>query len=732
MKRSHSRVLVFGTIFTLLLSMLGAISPARADENSNIVIKVRSYTCDAELDGAKASLADLTENCTDPAKGLKLTYYTSDGQPQNTNLDNYGGIDFVQFPVGNAKLLLGTPKGYESRVFCSLIPGTPPAETPTVTPDPATPSADGSMQPTTESGDNSGTGGGNGAEDGNPVVVKLVSGYGYTEFKNPVEQQLAKGDEWNCSFFNIVVKDSNASSVTLNVFNCPAIEEKDKADPKYLDSYCSKKGTDGIIFELTDSDQNRFTKVVKDGYVLFTNIYPEDGIKLKETFPAGYDNAVVYCNPKAGTDQPPGYEPYAFEGGYIAIKGSKGYNIACNWYNLPAAAASVKITKYACPIGVKPPSGDTKKSNDQLECTPQTGVDFTLTTSGAPGEIKQSTGKDGQIIWDRVAPGDVQIVETLPKGYAYPVVYCTIGLVEDQPTSNEIKVAYGDYAPTITFKLAAGANADCAWYNLEQSPSAPTPTRPTGGNPTPVPTYTATPNPNDPASFTIYTFICELDYDLYDGSATPENDCEPAESDIEFEIENASGDVTSASTDSYGTASFTSLKPGTYTLTELFPNDVTSAFIADCESNLRSFTDNPFIPLNRLDADGHLGVDLRAGEKLSCDLYNVPSHSSSSSSGATVSITLLDCPGQTASPEQCSPVSSGTQFTLIPNGDNGEEVTLTTDDSGVASGAVSPGAYEVEQLGHDECFADSTAFDSNGDLIVSNESVDVTLYNCGE
>jgi hypothetical protein len=245
-----------------------------------------------------------------------------------------------------------------------------------------------------------------------------------------------------------------------------------------------------------------------------------------------------------------------------------------------------------------------------------------------------------------------------------------------------------------------------------------------------VPTYTSTPNPNDPASFTINTFTCEPDYDLFSGPATPENDCEPAESDIEFEMENASGNVTSASTDSYGTASFTSLKPGTYTLTELFPSEVNSAFIADCESNLRDFTDNPFTPLNRLDVESKLGVDLKAGEKLNCDLYNVPSHTSAP--GATVSITLLECPGQTASPEQCSPVSSGTQFTLIPNGDNGEEVTLTTNDSGVASGAVSPGSYEVEQLGHDECFADSTAFDSNGDLIVSHESVDVTLYNCGE
>ncbi|MGH2549218.1 MAG: hypothetical protein ACRDHN_07500, partial [Thermomicrobiales bacterium] len=137
----------------------------------------------------------------------------------------------------------------------------------------------------------------------------------------------------------------------------------------------------------------------------------------------------------------------------------------------------------------------------------------------------------------------------------------------------------------------------------------------------------------------------------------------------------------------------------------------------------------PFTPLNRLDADGNLGVDLKPGENLSCYLYNVPSHTTAF--GATVSITLLECPGQTASPEQCSPASSGTQFTLIPNGDNGEEVTLTTDNSGVASGAVSPGTYEVEQLGHDECFADSTAFDANGDLIVAGEAVDVTLYNCG-
>ncbi|MGH2549463.1 MAG: hypothetical protein ACRDHN_08735, partial [Thermomicrobiales bacterium] len=451
MKPLHSRVLVFGTIFTLLVSMLGAISSARADDNSNIFIKIRSYTCDSDFDGAKSSLAGLNENCVNPGKGLKLTYSTNDSQPQTVNLDNYGGIDFGQYPVGNAKLLLASPKGYEARVFCSLIPGAPPAETPTVTPDPATPSADGgSVQPTSESG---GTSGGNGAEDGSQLVIKVVKGYENTEFKNPVEQKLGVGDQWNCTFYNVVVKDPTASTVTINVLNCPALAEKDKADPKYLDSNCTTRGTDGISFELTDSDQSKFSKIVKDGNAVFTNIYPEGGIKLKETFPAGYNDAIVYCNLKAGTDQPPGYEPYTFEGGYITIKGSKGYNIACRWYNLPAPAATVKITKYACPIGVNPPTDDPgKKSNERPECTPQTGVDFTLTTSGAPGEIKQSTGKDGQIIWDRVAAGDVQIVETLPKGYAYPVVYCTIRRVEDQPTNNGIKVAYGDYAPTITFR----------------------------------------------------------------------------------------------------------------------------------------------------------------------------------------------------------------------------------------------------------------------------------------
>jgi hypothetical protein len=727
-------VLVFGTLITLLLSMLGAISPARADENSNIFIKIRSYTCGAEFDGAKASLAGLSENCVDPGKGLKLTYSANDGEPQNVNLDNYGGIDFAQYPVGNTKLSLASPKGYEARVFCSLIPGAPPAETPTVIPDPATPSADGSMQPTEESGDNTGTGGGNGAEDGSQLVIKVTSGYENIEFKNPVEQKLARGDQWNCTFYNVAVKDSNTSSVTINVFNCPGYSEKDKGDPKYLDSNCTAQGTNGVSFDLTDSDKSTFTKTVKDGKAVFTNIYPENGIKLKETFAAGYNNAIVYCNPKAGTDEKPGYEPYPIEGGYITIKGTKGYNIACNWYNLPSPAASVYLTKYACPIGITPPTSDPgKKSNDRPECTPQTGVEFTLTTSGAPGEIKQSTGKDGQITWNRVATGDVQIVETLPKGYAYPVVYCTIGRVEDQPKNNEIKVAYGDYAPTLNFRIESGAVAYCSWYNVEQPPATPTPpTGGGGGQPTPAPTYTSTPtpNPNDPASFTINTFTCEPDHDLYDRSATPESDCGPASSDIEFEMENASGDVTSASTDNDGTATFTSLKPGAYTLTEIFPQDVTSAFVADCTSSTRSFTDNPFIPLNRLDSNGSLGVDLKAGEKLSCDLYNVPSQTSSS--GATVSITLLECPGQTASPEQCSPVSSGTQFRLIPNGDNGEEVTLTTDDSGVASGAVSPGAYEVEQLGHDECFADSTAFDANGDLIVATDNVEVTLYNCGE
>src|SRR6185312_14410684 len=124
------------------------------------------------------------------------------------------------------------------------------------------------------------------------------------------------------------------------------------------------------------------------------------------------------------------------------------------------------------------------------------------------------------------------------------------------------------------------------------------------------------------------------------------------------------------------------------------PAGVTSAFIARCESDQRTFETFPFTPFARIGSSSRIGISLLAGEQLTCWWYDVPSKSAPSSpaaspvGGTTVKISLFACPGQSVNLAQCQPGSGGTEFTLDPASVSGQPITLTTDDAGVAGGSV--------------------------------------------
>jgi hypothetical protein len=59
-------------------------------------------------------------------------------------------------------------------------------------------------------------------------------------------------------------------------------------------------------------------------------------------------------------------------------------------------------------------------------------------------------------------------------------------------------------------------------------------------------------------------------------------------------------------------------------------------------------------------------------------------------------------------------------------------VTETTDENGIATVDVPEGTYTLQEpTGIDMCFADSDAFDSDGNVVVEGD-VEITIYNCGE
>ncbi|MGI8475633.1 MAG: hypothetical protein ACR2OO_04595, partial [Thermomicrobiales bacterium] len=252
----------------------------------------------------------------------------------------------------------------------------------------------------------------------------------------------------------------------------------------------------------------------------------------------------------------------------------------------------------------------------------------------------------------------------------------------------------------------------------------------------PPPGRTPVSQPKGPASLTIVKYTCKTGYDVLAAKADPERDCPKTTGGVAFTLVGGNSQL-KKSTGGDGAVLYKNVPAGSYLIKETFPADVTSAFISSCVSDARQFDAYPFLPFAVVGANGTVGIRLVAGENLTCSWYDVLAKKARSATpgagGATVALTLLDCPGASANPAQCVPATTAAGFSLEPTDGAGTAATLTTDASGRGTVSVDPGVYALTEGDATWCFADSAAFDAKGNLTVAEgATVNVKIYNCGK
>jgi hypothetical protein len=197
------------------------------------------------------------------------------------------------------------------------------------------------------------------------------------------------------------------------------------------------------------------------------------------------------------------------------------------------------------------------------------------------------------------------------------------------------------------------------------------------------------------ASLTIDIYTCDALHDPIDPNQTLVNECALGTEDIPFTLEPVApqGGSMMASTGSGGspaTIAFSNLSPGDYRLVQDAPESIAHSYIAQCDSNVRSF-DYPFSPFATIEQHGRLNIQLLPNEQLECAWYNVLA--SEQASATSLTVTVYSCSGDVIDPEICDPAPDVELRLFGPSA----EIILTTDTRGVAT-YDGTGRYQIEAV----------------------------------
>jgi hypothetical protein len=133
----------------------------------------------------------------------------------------------------------------------------------------------------------------------------------------------------------------------------------------------------------------------------------------------------------------------------------------------------------------------------------------------------------------------------------------------------------------------------------------------------------------EPSAISITVRTCPPGYDPAADGADYRRDCHEQAGDTNFVVRSGGNQGPSASTGTSGdapqesTVSFSGLTPARYTITAEAPAEIAGAFVGSCESNLRTFEDYPFVPFAIVGMYGYVALELKAGETMACDWYQV-------------------------------------------------------------------------------------------------------------
>lgn len=343
---------------------------------------------------------------------------------------------------------------------------------------------------------------------------------------------LTQGLHVVCDFSIVPNLQFTPATLTVIKYACPAAYNT--AGKTYNDFKADCADTvNGVNFSLSVQGGGKPTTATSGdagaGKVVFDKLSPAT-YSLTEDARAGYQTPRVYCSINDG-----GWANKTLDGNQAAsftIDGS-GQNIVCRWFNIPvqppAANGSLTINKWQCPPGL------TSGYYDNCFGDAVSGVTFNIAGPSSYSDSGNTNGK-GKVVFDKLAAGSYTVTEIPPDSphTAVYVVVCT-------QNGNAFNKSYDDSTGLrINFKLPAGANVVCDWYNV---PPAPAPK----------------------GSITIVKELCQgKQNNAYNWS----KDCVSYGAGAGFALTSQGGGSWSGATDANGKLVFSGLADGTYSLNE--------------------------------------------------------------------------------------------------------------------------------------------------------------------
>lgn len=339
--------------------------------------------------------------------------------------------------------------------------------------------------------------------------------------------------------------------------------------------------------------------------------------------PARFESAMVFCqvNTVAGVEITPFAEVAAPDFRITSLTLGHDQRLHCAWFNIPLGPGlslpddptptqepvleqpsapgfgAVAINVHACADGIAAYALDMYQMAAQCQADPGS-VNFTV-ASGAYNQTVAAIGGGSYASFSDVPEGSVTVTGQLPATYGTPVVFCKVEVelnLSDVLPTRKIPVAAGAF---VTMPLGDGQLLWCDWYNVPQS---------------------ASPN-GAPSDFTVALRTCPAGYDPEAVGANPNLDCPSGPNGVEFTLESADAgtdDQQATTGDSIDNrATFGTVLPGNYTVTQDVPDDIETSFVLGCGAG------GGIGPIPVFIEDAR-EIDIAPGVIQTCPWFNVP------------------------------------------------------------------------------------------------------------
>ncbi|MCC6792340.1 MAG: hypothetical protein IT336_11680 [Thermomicrobiales bacterium] len=632
-----ARMARFAIAFVLLASALAAFTPTGADAAGGFDVRTNVVLCPDGFNGVTASASDLFQYCTTPVGSATIAVVIGEAAPSGqTDLD--GNYELTDLPTGYATIYGFMPdQSWLSRGFCVTYP----------------------------------------IGSSSTAYGEVSAGQNGASFTMGADQTL------DCRYFAYTTTTSEPVSVNVRLHSCP--EGFDGINSNIYDfaQYCHTPIGGSVIAVVfgeagpsgqTDLDGNWSLDDIPAGTVTVHQFPVEQGLAIR-----------AFCKQADGLTGEGRYYEAPVGQGSASWNLRSGQFLDCDWYNFPfvdQTTATVAIRLHKCPNGYHGSSASIYDLAADCQGTPE-DVNFTITPLFSPAQTTP-TDSIGWVTWEGIPSGKMTIQQQVPSGVTYQRVFCNQRKITGESTGR-VEVAEAPDGTLTDFLLSGYDSYDCDWYNISDFSAADgTPTSDdedadvelddaagtpvvdeetdeetgnggtggtggtgdsgndgNGGNGTvnepddDLDDESTDGNDQETApdtdgdaggatSLTITLFTCPAGYDLFAEGASPADDCQQVEQDVEFtSLGDRSGITASKFTDEDGQAIYPRLGSGHHLITAHLPYSVDYAFILGCSSNVSSYA-SPLYPVAFAGPNGEISIDVQKGEQLSCSWYNVP------------------------------------------------------------------------------------------------------------